>query len=281
MPELQGDMDVEGGLGVMGESRNTEHRPGPGGVGRARGVGRASVPGTGKRRGRPPKVAGAPPSARTKRSVEKFVEDEDDSGDIIEIESDHWPPPKKLCNGSSSNSPQTPSPLQSPQERLLLPQPETSQRLNSFSSPFNIQRSASQEDFVGARVAPSPSTTSSASSSSCPPGLPGLPFQLEINKDTTDSASPGLYQRTTSLPPPAPVYTGSYSRLFRSSSTSSNTLQATARNGAGTTFKLQTNGNFPVSGTHSQHSPASGLKASTSQTNPAGPGQELDEDYDC
>ena len=75
VPELQGDMDYDGGLGVMGEMRVP-------GLGRARGVARGAsrptVPGTGKRRGRPPKVAGAPAGARTKRSVEKFVEVSDE-----------------------------------------------------------------------------------------------------------------------------------------------------------------------------------------------------------
>merc|ERR550539_2220339 len=95
------------------------------GVGRARGVtrgaSRPTVPGTGKRRGRPPKVAGAPSSARTKRSVEKFVDEEYDCNDIIELDSDKWAHPvRQISNGGQAT--------QSTQERLLLPQPETSQR---------------------------------------------------------------------------------------------------------------------------------------------------------
>lgn len=289
VPELQGDReDLEGGLGVAGERLSDQRMSGPT---KARGVGRATVPGTGKRRGRPPKVLGAPPSARTKRSVEKFMDDEYDCNDITEVDSDQCHPVK---------SPQL------PQERLLLPQPESSHRLNSFSSPFNIQRSSSQDDFSGTGIVPSRSTTSLASSSSC---LPSLSFQLEINKDKTDSqesdgggggGEASQYQRTNSLPPPAPVYTGSYSRLFRSASSiaSSNSpvqksnwsvnplpLPAEASNGAGAgaaqTFKHQTNGNFSASAPlrpglhHGLH------HSSPSQSNPSGAGQELDEDYDC
>ena len=278
MPELQGDMDVEGGLGVMGE-RPSDGRLG--GVGRARGVGRATVPGTGKRRGRPPKVAGAPPSARTKRSVEKFVDEEYDCSDIVEIDSDQWPSAKKFCNGTTSNPGQSPSPSQSPQERLFHPQPDASHRLNSFSSPFNIQRSVTQNDFSGSKIVPTRSTSSSASSSSlCQPSL-----ELETSKDKTDSPSPlsgeiSSYQRTNSLPPPAPVYTGTYSRLFRSTSTTGGSLQGalhgsltSSRNGgAGPAFKVQTNGNLTLTGLE---------RAPPGQTNPSGAGQELDEDYDC
>lgn len=283
VPELQGDMDCEGGLGVMGEMRVA-------GLGRARGVtrgtSRPTVPGTGKRRGRPPKVAGAPSSARTKRSVEKFVDDEYDCNDIIELDSDKWSQPvKKICNGGQT--------AESTQERLLLPQPESSQRLASYSSLFNIQRSASQDDFTTSRVVPSPAAISSASSSSSL----GLPFQLEISKEKRDSDSrvpvPGPaptaapYQRTNSLPPPAPVYTGSYSRLLRSPSSSGwslsplsqppecSTSASSHRNGAPATLKPQTNGNFTVSTpTLSQ--------SSTSPLAPGGSaGAELDEDYDC
>ena len=286
VPELQGDMDCEGGLGVMGEMRVP-------GVGRARGLGRGAsrptVPGTGKRRGRPPKVGGAPTSARTKRSVEKFVDDEYDCNDIIELDSDKWSQSvKKICNGQQP---------QSTQERLLLPQPETSQRLASYSSPFNIQRSASQDDFSTSRVVPAPTAMSSASSSSCL----GLPFQLEISREKRDSDSvPAPYQRTNSLPPPAPVYTGSYSRLFRSPSSSCSSTQSVQkaswslsplsplsslsslpqpvessassdRNGAAV-LKPQTNGNFSAT------SPAQ-KQASASPLVPGG--SELDEDYDC
>ena len=256
------------------------------GLGRARGVGRGAsrptVPGTGKRRGRPPKVAGAPPGARTKRSVEKFVEDELDCNDIIDSDRDNWSHSvnKQICNGLL--------PAQSTQERLLLPQPETSQRLASYSSPFNIQRSVSQDDFSTGRVVPSPSGLSSASSSSC------LAFQLELSKEKRDSDSrvpaPAPYQRTNSLPPPAPVYTGSYSRLLRSPSSSGwslsplsqppecSTSASSHRNGAPATLKPQTNGNFTVSTpTLSQ--------SSTSPLAPGGSGgsagAELDEDYDC
>lgn len=264
------------------------------GLGRARGVtrggSRPTVPGTGKRRGRPPKVAGAPSSARTKRSVEKFVDDEYDCNDIIELDSDNkWSQPvKKICNGG-----QLPP---STQERLLLPQPESSQRLASYSSLFNIQRSASQDDFSTSRVVPSPTVISSASSSSCL----GLPFTLEISKEKRDSApvpapapapAPAPYQRTNSLPPPAPVYTGSYSRLLRSPSSSGWSLSplsqptecsastSSHRNGSlGASLKPQTNGNFAVS-------TATLSQSSTSPLAPGGSGgaagAELDEDYDC
>ena len=275
----------------MGEMRVA----GPG-LGRARGssrgTSRPTVPGTGKRRGRPPKVAGAPAGARTKRSVEKFVDEEYDCNDIIELDSDNkWSQPvKKICNGG-----QLPP---STQERLLLPQPESSQRLASYSSLFNIQRSASQDDFSTSRVVPSPTVISSASSTSCL----GLPFTMEISKEKRDSAlvpapAPAPYQRTNSLPPPAPVYTGSYSRLLRSPSSSGWSLSplsqppecsasaSSHRNGSqggsqgatqGSSLKPQTNGNFAVS-------TATLSQSSTSPLAPggSGAGAELDEDYDC
>ena len=285
VPELQGDLDCDGGLGVMGEMRVA----GPG-LGRARGTtrgtGRPTVPGTGKRRGRPPKVAGGPAGARTKRSVEKLVDSESECNDIIELHSEHWSPSvKKVCNGDQSG--------QSTQERLLLPHPETSPRPASYSSLFNIQRSASQEDFSPSRVGPAPTALSSAGSSSGP----GLPFQLEISREKKDSDSrvpapapaPGPYQRTNSLPPPAPVYTGSYSRLLRSPSSSGWSLSplpqppecsvsaSPQRNGAAS---LKTNGNLSLS-----TGPAALSQTSVSPRAPGGSGgtlgAELDEDYDC
>lgn len=269
----------------MGEMRVA----GPG-LGRARGstrgTSRPTVPGTGKRRGRPPKVAGAPAGARTKRSVENLVDSESDCNDIIELDSDQWPQSvKKVCNGSQPGQPGQPP--QSTQERLVLPQPETSQRLASYSSLFNIQRSASQDDFSPSRVGPAPTAISSAGSSS------GLPFQLEISREKRDSDSrvpapapgPGPYQRTNSLPPPAPVYTGSYSRLLRSPSSSgwslsplpqppeSSVSASSHRNGAAS-LKHQTNGNFSLSA-----GPAALSQSSASPRAPGG--TELDEDYDC
>lgn len=227
-------------------------------------------------------MAGAPPSARTKRSVEKFMDDEYDCNDIIEVDSEQWPPAK---------------------DRLLLPQPESSQRLSSFSSPFNIQRSASQEHLAATGIVPSRPTTSLASSSSC---LPSLSFQLEINKDKLDSQESGggggsgggesdsgggggggggveavQYQRTNSLPPPAPVYTGSYSRLFRSPSSSSPAQKTSwSVSPLPPPFKQQTNGNFAVSAGLLRPEPGI-TSSSTSQSNPAVGGEELDEDYDC
>jgi len=95
------------------------------------------------------------PPARIKRSVEKLVDSESDCNDIIELDSDQWPHQvKKVCNGSQSGQP--PQSTQSTQERLLLPQPETSQRLASYSSLFNIQRSASQDDCSPSSVGPAP-----------------------------------------------------------------------------------------------------------------------------
>merc|ERR1719394_2230031 len=77
-------------------------------TGHMAGVGR----GTGKRRGRPPKAHGTPPTARTKRPVNKFMDDEIDCKEAaMEAEDETF-------NTSASSG--LHSRLSSSQERMLL-----------------------------------------------------------------------------------------------------------------------------------------------------------------
>ena len=132
VPELQGDMDSEG-LAVASATPTELRAVGGAGVGRGRGQAstRPLVPGTGKRRGRPPKALGAPPSARTKSRVERFVDDEyPDCRDLAEL-------------GADTEQQQLRVPGYPPQHRPGLDRLQQ-QRLHynkQFSSPFSSPRS--------------------------------------------------------------------------------------------------------------------------------------------
>ena len=174
VPELQGDMDHVDteGPGLQTSELRLVRPGGVAGGGRGRGSGggvarpgRPLVPGTGKRRGRPPKALGAPPSARTKR----LLDDNYEMKEVIEVE-----------NGARHSD-------ASPAFHLNLASASSHQQLerlqhelahyNKLSSPFSVS------------LPGSPSSASSPSVTRTPGEAPHL-----------------SYQRTNSLPPPAPVY---------------------------------------------------------------------------
>ena len=283
VPELQGDMDhvdTEGPGLPASELRLA--RPGGGpvaGGGRGRGSGgggarpgRPLVPGTGKRRGRPPKALGAPPSARTKRSLDDNYE----MKEVIEVENgaNHADAsPAFHLNLAASSHHQL--------ERL---QHELAHYNKLSSSPFSVSL----------------------------PGSPSPALAPSLTRTPGEAPHPS-YQRTNSLPLPAPVYSPARP-VFKSpgltpiapkpswpspsvhSAQQSQPALPEASNGhhQPPTLKLQppeTNGHFslsPLSSNSSQPRPdqaSSSFRnpqfgqafsvASTSLTN------ELDEDYDC
>ena len=297
VPELQGDMDLaDTEVPGLLTSELRPARPGAGGVtsgGRGRGSGgggapgarpvRPLVPGTGKRRGRPPKALGAPPSARTKRSLEKFVDEADDVKDVSEVENGVASPAFHL---NLAASPQA-------QQRLERLQQELSHYNKLSSSPFSVSL----------------------------PGSPSSPLapSLAVNIKAPGERPQPEYQRTNSLPPPAPVYTParpvfktpgltpiapkpswapSPSFSLHSSHQSNAFPEASNGHHIQPTLKLnppETNGNFTVSPLENplmqqsskqpSHSSSSFLSPQSGQTAFAGASTstqyELDEDYDC
>ena len=240
------------------------------------------VRGTGKRRGRPPKAHGTPPTARTKRPVNKFMDDEFDCKEPLDAEDETFE------NAASSGFH---SRLSSSQERMLLEPPDHSQRLHQ-PSPF--QRSDSH--FYS--EVHSPST----------PYTPTSPYQLQMKLGASDGGSNGHYQRSLGLPPPAPVYTphtppvfrlgqlpniapkqnwnmnnlnttSSQSNAFSESSTVSSSVPPTTNGYHSEPFKSETNGNFSLSPLPTTNSLAGQVLIQPAAG--AGHQQELDEDYDC
>ena len=296
VPELQGDMDSEG-LAVASATPTELRAVGGAGVGRGRGQAssRPLVPGTGKRRGRPPKALGAPPSARTKSRVERFVDDEyPDCRDVAELGADTGSPQQQL------RVPGYPPQHRPGVDRL---QQQMLHYNKQFSSPFSSTRSE------GGHY-PGQGAGSSCPAPATPPApSPQQPFTVAIQPSPGGDKA-AAYQRTNSLPPPAPVYTPPHPRpVFRSPSftpiapkpswhpsspqTQSNAFAGAASNGH--SLKLQppeTNGNFTVSplpATSLQnsiqptqiHSSNNFLAPQFSQSSSLTPEQDLDEDYDC
>ena len=283
VPELQGDMDhaeaeERSGLVTSEVIRGERKERGAGG-GRGRGAGvrpvRPLVPGTGKRRGRPPKALGAPPSARTKRSLDDNYEE------IMEVK-----------NGVNHGDPSPAFHLNlaaSPHQQLERLQHELSHHNNLLSSPFSVSL----------------------------PGTPSSAMAPSLSRSPEEAPHPS-YQRTNSLPPPAPVYSPQVRPVFKSpgltpiapkpswppspssslhSPHQSNTaFPEAASNGhhpAQATLKLQppeTNGHFSVSPLQSSAQPRPEQASSSFQRQQFGQAfaaasststNELDEDYDC
>lgn len=233
--------------------------------------------GTGKKRGRPPKIhdssilPGA--SAASKRIAGKFVDDEydceimdeDEEGDDYDRDEIKEPTSTYTNGGGNSrvvnynadsfSNPPPPSAHQNlpfnrshsvPQGKVQLqfgPTTDTaSLRYPTFSSPYNVQRSVSNQEFQGisfggfqgvqcappARALPSPPVPSPPSTfplkmknkelENCPkfnnPSTDvsrGAPvFSEKLEHSLPRSTKPEL--RIQSLPPPAPVYSGGHSR---------------------------------------------------------------------
>ena len=284
VPELQGDMDHVDteAPGLLSSELRLARPGGVAGGGRGRGSGggvarpgRPLVPGTGKRRGRPPKALGAPPSARTKRPLDDNYE----MKEVIEVENGARhadASPAFHLNLASASSHQQ---LERLQHELA--------HYNKLSSPFSVS-------------------------------LPGSPSSASAPSVTrTPGEAPHLsYQRTNSLPPPAPVYSPTRP-VFKSpgltpiapkpswppsplhSPHQSNAAFPEACNGQHPppTLKLQppeTNGHLgglpPLSSTSTAQPRQPGQVTSSFQSPQLGPAfaaastsstHELDEDYDC
>ena len=267
------------------ELRHVPHVPG---LGRGRGhvssqaATRPVVPGTGKRRGRPPKALGAPPSARTKRILEKFIDDEYGCRDVVEVEDDDGDDNRVSGHGQQYNN---------AQDRLH-------HDMSLPSSPFYSPRSNSY-NYTGA----GPMTPNQTS--------PAPTFQMKL----------GGEQRTNSPSSPAPTYAPpaptSSQNAFRVPGVNNQmspklnwSLSATKQNQSNAFLEStqgcgysnghsQTNGNFTVSPLASpsiqsnNHQPRlhsevqqqplqslhSGLSSLSSLSSSST--QELDEDYDC
>ena len=302
MPELQGDMDNDGVSSGGGGHPPAELRGHAGhmaGVGRGRGSSSATpaslnasgpvVRGTGKRRGRPPKAHGTPSTARTKRPVNKFMDDEIDCKEAaMEAEDETF-------NTSASSG--LHSRLSSSQERMLLEPPEHSQRLQP--SPFHSQRSDSH--FYSEVHTPSS------------PYTPTPPYQLQMKVGSNDPGSNGHYhQRSLGLPPPAPVYTPhtpppvfrlgqlphiapkqnwnrntnlgtthQQSNAFSESSSVSSPSVPPTTNGHSESFKSEANGSFTLSPLPTNSMTAGGGQVLIQPGSGSSQHQELDEDYDC
>ena len=254
-------------------SNHVTHVPG---LGRGRGVGAASspsatrpvVPGTGKRRGRPPKALGAPPSARTKRSVDKFVDDE---YDVRDVKDEDEPAPAAQFSYKPSSSEQLHARIAS---ALQQSQQEQLSRRLSQSSPIvnSVLRSDSQN---------SPLTPASPA-----------PFTLHLQSNTV---MPPSYQRTNS----SPLYTPPLSRpALKSpppltpiapktpswSMTHAFTDHQSSHQSNGHSFNAEaTNGSFSLTPLPSASQPSftSPLFSAASTSTSSSRDQELDEDYDC
>ena len=278
--ELQGDMDSEPVTGGgQTELRHVSPHVPTGnripGLGRGRGQPgggamnstRPVVPGTGKRRGRPPKALGAPPSARTKRPVlERFVDDEYDVSDVKDDR--HHPataPPVAQFSYDLS---------------MVQQQQQLSQRLSQQPSSSPLQRSDSQ------------SSQQPTHNPAPPPGA--TPFTMQVQELQPPAPS---YQRTHSLPPAAPVFTPglktppaltpivpkvpSWSLSVANHQSSSPAFQDSQQSNSNghSSFKAATNGSFsltPLLPTNQNTAVSSPLFSSSASQQ-----QELDEDYDC
>jgi len=281
VPDLQGDMDNEA-AGVVG---NSMAMPEPRSLGlssgRGRGRGASTTPstprppgiGTGKRRGRPPKIPDSSilPGATSKRMAGKFVDDEydceimddDEEGEdydeikeptstpytngVVNYNADSFSTPaSNLASNLASNPP--PSAHQNlpfnrshsvPQGKVQLqfgPTTDTaSLRYPTFSSPYNVQRSVSNQEFQGisfggfqgsqcsppVRALPSPPVVPSTPST-FPPTIKNQEQEnsSQLKGPSMDlSRGPAVFSEKLdhsaprqSLPPPAPVYSGSHSR---------------------------------------------------------------------
>ena len=282
VPELQGDMDhaeTEGPGLVTSELIRGERRERGAGGGRGRGAGvrsvRPVVPGTGKRRGRPPKALGAPPSARTKRSLE----DEE----VIEVE-----------NGSNHSEASPAFHLNltaSPHQQLERLQHQLSHHSNLMSSPFSVSLPGTPSSAMAPSLSRTPEEAPHPSyqrTNSLPPPAPVYSPQVRpVFK------SPGL---TPIAPKPSWPPTSPSSSLHSPHLQSNSAFSEAASNGnhpVQATLKLQppeTNGHFSMSplqsssqprpeqassSFQSQHFGQAFTAASSSSTN------ELDEDYDC
>lgn len=272
VPDLQGDMDNEA-AGVTGNSMGAQELRLAGlSSGRGRGRGGSATTsnprppgsGTGKRRGRPPKIQDSSilPGAISKRIVEKFVDDdydceimdEDDEGDDFDRDEMKEPTSTHANGGNSrvvkynadsfSNPPSAHQNLpfnrshSVPQGKVQLkfgPTAEASLRYPTFSSPYNVQRSVSNQEYpqgitfggfqgspCAPPVRPMPSPPSdyqqqmkpescSNSQESSQDISRGTPVFSE-NQEANLSRPPKPEQRIQTLPPPAPVYSGAHSR---------------------------------------------------------------------
>lgn len=229
--------------------------------------------GTGKRRGRPPKIQDSSilPGATSKRIVEKFVDDEydceimdeDDEGDDFDRDEMKEPISSHTNGGNSrvvtynadsfSNPPSAHQNLpfnrshSVPQGKVQLqfgPTAEASLRYPTFSSPYNVQRSVSNQEYQQGvsfggfqgppcvppvRAMPSPP---SAYQQQMKPESCSISREssLEISRGTpvfSEKQEPNLSRppkpehRIQTLPPPAPVYSGAHSRPHIGSKTES------------------------------------------------------------
>ena len=231
---------------------------------------RPVVPGTGRRRGRPPKNPGAPTSARTKRSIEKFVDDEYDCKDVVDVEDDlddHVTPPAYNYNLAAGRLQQTTS-----------------------SSPYYNQRS----DSVYSDSGMSPGAT------------PGVSFHMKVAEpgplQRTNSLPPPApvytppphrhLSRPPGLTPIAPKQNWSVDIAPHSSTAFPESSVHHPASTNGHSSKSETNGNFTVSplpsisiqntniqlaALHQGPQTSSGMLSSQFSSNT----QELDEDYDC
>ena len=274
VPELQGDMDHDSVVSVTpSELRHVSHTGHVPGVGRGRGAGhgmssqpasRPVVPGTGRRRGRPPKNPGAPTSARTKRSIEKFVDDEYDCKAVVDVEDDlddHVTPPAYNYNLTAGKLQQqtSSSPYYNQRSDPMSPgisfhmkvaETEPLQRTNSLPPPAPV--------YTPPPHRPMPR----------PPGLTPIVPKQNWSVDIAPHSSTAFHESTVQHHP-----------------ASTN----------GHSSKSETNGNFTVSPLPSisiqntniqltalhqvpQSNSSSSMMSSQFSTNTA---HELDEDYDC